>query len=185
MSNLFRLFYEFFKTGLFSIGGGMATFPFLKKMGETTGWFSDAELMNMLAVSESTPGPIGINMATYIGFRVSGIIGGIVATVGEVMPSVIIIILVASALQRFKGNVYVDRAFYGLRPASSGLISAAAAGIIVSVLFPAGESAVFVPGLIFGLILFVLMNYVKFTRKLHPVVFIAVSAAVGIIFRWQ
>lgn len=186
MSDLLRLFIEFFKTGLFSIGGGMATLPFLKEMGETTGWFTDAELMNMLAVSESTPGPIGINMATYIGFKVSGIIGGIIATVGEVTPSIIIIILIASALERFKGNVHVDRAFYGLRPASSGLITAAALGIILSVLFPGGGlESFFIPGLVFGAILFVLMNYVKLTKKLHPIVFIVLSAVAGIVFGWQ
>lgn len=186
MNDLLRLFAEFFKTGLFSIGGGMATLPFLKEIGETTGWYTDAELMNMLAVSESTPGPIGINMATYIGFKVSGIIGAVIATVGEVTPSIIIIILIASALERFKGNVYVERAFYGLRPASSGLITAAALGIILSVLFPGGgPDSFFIPGLMFGAGLFVLMNYIKFTKRLHPIVFIALSAMVGIIFGWQ
>ena len=188
-----RLFLEFFKTGLFSVGGGMATFPFLKEMGERTGWFTGGDLMNMLAVSESTPGPIGINMATYVGFSVGsrfagaigGVIGGVIATLGEITPSIVIIIIVASVLKKFRSNVYVDRAFYGLRPASAGLISAAALGILITVLFPTGQiRELFLPGLIFAVILFVLMNYVKFTKKLHPIVFIALSAVVGIIFKW-
>ena len=79
-----RLFWEFFKTGLFAIGGGMATLPFLHDIGEATGWFTQAQLMNMLAVSESTPGPIGINMATYVGFTVAGVPGAVIATLGEV-----------------------------------------------------------------------------------------------------
>jgi hypothetical protein len=78
-----RLFWEFFKTGLFAIGGGMATLPFLHDIGEATGWFTQAQLMNMLAVSESTPGPIGINMATYVGFTVAGVPGAVIATLGE------------------------------------------------------------------------------------------------------
>ena len=120
-----KLFWEFFKTGLFAIGGGMATLPFLKNIGETTGWYTYGDLMNMLAVSESTPGAIGINMATYVGFTCGGILGGIIATLGEITPSIIVILLVAAFLKSFRSNRYVDRAFYGLRPASTGLIGAA------------------------------------------------------------
>ena len=97
-----RLFYEFFKVGLFSVGGGLATLPFLKEMGERTGWFTNTDMMNMLAVSESTPGPMGINMATYIGFLQGGIPGGIVATIGEVTPSLFIIMAVAVMLNKFR-----------------------------------------------------------------------------------
>lgn len=185
MSILLQLYFEFFKTGLFSIGGGMATFPFLKEMGETTGWFTNEQLMNMLAVSESTPGPIGINMATYVGYTVAGVPGGIVATLGEITPSIIIIILVAKALENFRRNPIVEKMFYGLRPASAGLIAAAAAGIFMTVIFPDGSiSDVFLPGLIFGILLFVLTNYVKWTRKLHPIWFILLSAVVGIVLKW-
>ena len=80
-----RLFWEFFKTGLFAVGGGMATVPFLKNIGLATGWYSQTDLMNMLAVSESTPGPIGINMATYVGFTVAGIPGAVIATIGDAL----------------------------------------------------------------------------------------------------
>lgn len=141
-----RLFYEFFKTGLFTIGGGMATVPFLYKMSTATGWFSHNDVANMIAVSESTPGPIGVNMATYIGF-VTGmeqygifgaILGSIIATLGLITPSVIIILLIAIFLKNFKDNPYVKNAFYGLRPASAGLITAAGLTIIVANLFPKG-----------------------------------------------
>ncbi|MBE5709610.1 MAG: chromate transporter, partial [Oscillibacter sp.] len=129
-----RLFWEFFKTGLFAIGGGMATLPFLHDIGEATGWFTQAQLMNMLAVSESTPGPIGINMATYVGFTVAGVPGAVIATLGEVTPSIIVILIIAALLRNFRENRYVDRAFYGLRPASTGLIGAACVSVVLEVL---------------------------------------------------
>ena len=114
-----RLFWEFFKTGLLSIGGGLATLPFLRQMGASCGWFTEKELANMLAVSESTPGPIGVNMATYVGFVTAGIPGAIVATLGLVTPSVIIILLIARALKAFRENPYVAKVFLGLRPAAT------------------------------------------------------------------
>ena len=115
-----RLFWEFFKVGLFSVGGGLATLPFLYSLGAKTGWFSTADVANMLAVSESTPGPIGVNMATYAGFDCGGVLGGVVATLGLVTPSVIVIVLIAMALQAFRTNKYVDAAFYvsASRPSS-------------------------------------------------------------------
>ena len=129
-----QLFWEFMKTGLFAVGGGMATLPFLQAIGESTGWYTYTDLMNMLAVSESTPGPIGINMATYVGFTAAGIPGAVIATLGEVTPSIIVILIVAAVLQSFRNNKYVDRAFYGLRPASTGLIGAACVSVILEVL---------------------------------------------------
>ena len=92
---LVRLFYEFAKVGLFAVGGGLATIPFLQQLGETTGWFTDAELSTMIAVSESTPGPMGVNMATYVGFHKEGIPGAVVATLGLIFPSIIVIIIIA------------------------------------------------------------------------------------------
>ena len=185
MNTCLRLFLEFFKTGLFSIGGGMATFPFLKEMGESTGWFTNAQLMDMLAVSESTPGPVGINMATYVGYTAAGIPGALSATFGEVLPSVIIIILISEALEKFRRNPYVEKAFYGLRPASTGLIAAAGIGIFRTVLFPEGAgNGFFIPGLILAAVLYVFTNFVKKTKNLHPICFIAFSAAVGILLKW-
>ena len=118
---LVRLFYEFFKTGLFAIGGGLATMPFLYNISESTGWFSRSDLTNMIAVSESTPGPLGVNMATYVGFSVSGIPGGIIATLGLVCPAVVIIIIISKFLNKFKENPYVEAVFHKIRPTSTGL----------------------------------------------------------------
>ncbi|MDY3282014.1 chromate transporter [Dysosmobacter sp.] len=191
---LLRLYWEFFKTGLFAIGGGMATLPFLKDIGETTGWYTYGELMNMLAVSESTPGPIGINMATYVGFTVSGIPGAVIATVGEITPSIIVILLVAMLLKSFKDNRYVSMAFYGLRPASTGLIGAACISVIFEVLLHIATSggqllnsfsfggSINGKGFVLAAVLLVLTNNVKKVKDLHPIVFILGSAVVGVVF---
>lgn len=198
MSVYLRLFWEFFKTGLFAIGGGMATLPFLKDIGASTGWFTQADLMNMLAVSESTPGPVGINMATYVGFTVAGIPGALVATIGEVTPSIIVILIVAAMLAKFRDSRYVANAFYGLRPASTGLIAAACAGVVMQVFaaitsesvdgsllmdFSWGGSVSW-RALALAAALLVFTRGVKKTKDLHPIVFIAVSAVIGVVFRF-
>jgi len=183
-----RLFYEFFKTGLFAIGGGLATLPFLTDMGQRTGWFTSTELADMVAVSESTPGSIGINMASYVGYTTGGIPGVVAATLGEVTPSIIIITIIASLLKSFRDNKYVGRAFYGIRPASTGLIASACVSVMtICLLDLAAFSA---SGLIRDLVslkslaLFITVsaftNFVKPAKKLHPIFFIAASAAVGI-----
>ena len=191
-----RLFLEFFKTGLFAIGGGMATIPFLYEMSDKTGWFTHADLANMIAVSESTPGPIGVNMATYVGYITGmnaggmgfALLGAVTATIGLITPSVIVIMLVAAVLKKFSENRYVNSAFYGLRPASTALIAAAGITVVITNLLPIndiiekGVWAVNWQGLILAAALWVLMNKVNFTKKLHPIVFIGISAAVGIIF---
>lgn len=193
-----RLFWEFFKTGLFAIGGGMATLPFLKNIGLATGWYSQTDLMNMLAVSESTPGPIGINMATYVGFTVAGIPGAVIATVGEVTPSIIVILIVAAMLAKFRDSKLVSNALYGLRPASTGLIAAACIDVVLQVLLRASSSTVSGSimkvfslvgslnwrGLALAAVLLVVTNWVKLTKKWHPIVFIGLSAAVGVVFRF-
>ncbi len=189
------LFWEFFKTGLFSIGGGMATIPFLYDMADTTGWFTRTDLANMIAVGESTPGPIGVNMATYVGFVtgmgngniLAAILGALVATLGLITPSIIIILIVATVLKNFRENRFVDHAFYGLRPASTGLIAAAGISVAVSNLILIGGEATHTfmlnwKGLILGIALWLLTNVVKPTKKLHPIVFIGLSAVVGIVF---
>ena len=198
---LLRLYWEFFKTGLFAVGGGMATLPFLQAIGENTGWYTYGDLMNMLAVSESTPGPIGINMATYVGFEVAGIPGALAATIGEITPSIVVILIVAAVLQSFRNNKYVDNAFYGLRPASTGLIGAACVAVILEVLtgiqIAAGSGSIVkssitidagnlfnLPGLLLAAALLALTNYVPKVKDLHPIVFIGISAAVGILFRF-
>lgn len=198
---LVRLYWEFFKTGLFAIGGGMATLPFLQDIGESTGWYTYADLMNMLAVSESTPGPIGINMATYVGFTIGGVPGAVVATIGEVTPSIIVILIVAALLKSFRENRYVNNGFYGLRPASTGLIGAAGVTIILEVLtniqslgsgdgiinrfaLESGMGLLNWPALALAAVLLVLTNWVKPTKNLHPIIFIVISAVVGVVFHF-
>ena len=186
-----RLFWEFFKVGLFSVGGGLATLPFLYSLGAKTGWFSTADVANMLAVSESTPGPIGVNMATYVGFDCGGVLGGVVATLGLVTPSMIVIVLIAMALQAFRTHKYVDAAFYTLHPASTGLIAAAGWSVFALVLvnldaYRASYQLADLlqwKNLILFAVIWVLTNLVKPLKKLHPVVFLALAAVVGIVFR--
>lgn len=190
-----RLFYEFFKTGLFAVGGGMATIPFLYSMADATGWFTRMDVDNMIAVGESTPGPIGVNMATYVGYLTGGnagglpaaILGAVVATLGLITPSIIVILIIASFLKSFRDNRYVDSAFYGLRPASTGLIAAAGLSVVVSNLFfveamEGGFSLAVLnwKGWILAIVLWVLTNKVKQTKKLHPIIFILASAVVGV-----
>ncbi len=188
-----RLFYEFFKVGLFAIGGGMATIPFLYEISDSTGWFTHTDLTNMIAVSESTPGPIGVNMATYVGFLTgdsvggsfSAVFGAIISTLGLITPSIIVILIIAAVLNSFRNNKYVNNAFYGLRPASTGLIAAAGLSVLASNMF-IGEkinlSAFNWQGLILAVVLLLLTNVIKKTKNLHPIIFIAFSAVVGIVF---
>ncbi len=185
-----RLFFEFFKTGLFAVGGGLATLPFLYDMAGKTGWFTTAQLADMIAVSESTPGPIGVNMATYVGFETGGVPGAVIATLGLITPSIIVILLIARVLHQFRQNRYVDAAFYGLRPCSVGLIAAAGLLVVKIAVFDFdrfGETGSFLSlfrpkALILAVALLVLTRWVKPLKGLHPIVFILGSAAVGILF---
>ena len=188
---IFRLFWEFFKVGLFSVGGGLATLPFLYSMGAATGWFTAGDVANMLAVSESTPGPIGVNMATYVGHELLGLPGALAATLGLVAPSFLVILAVSAALKSFRNNRYVEAAFYTLRPASVGLIAAAGWGIFTLVLINAEAYAA--SGNLLALfrwesialfaLIWVLTNLVKPLKKVHPAAFLALAALAGILFR--
>ncbi len=185
-----RLFFEFFKTGLFAVGGGMATLPFMYDISTRTGWFTHEMLADMIAVSESTPGPIGVNMATYVGFVTAGIPGAVIATLGLITPSVIIILLIARALKAFRENRYVEAGFYGLRPCSVGLISAAGFLVVKLALLNTGlyQQTGNLPDLFnfkaiaLAAVLLVCTRRVKKLKGLHPIVFILCSAAVGIAF---
>ena len=187
-----QMFWEFFKTGLFAVGGGMATIPFLYNIADKTAWFTHNDLANMIAISESTPGPIGVNMATYVGFitgmDVAGvptaILGAVTATLGLITPCVIVILLICMILKSFRNNKYVDSAFYGLRPASTGLITAAGLTVALSNLFTTDVMSFATlnwKGIVLGVVLWVLTNKVKQTKKLHPIVFILASAVVGVV----
>ena len=182
MTIYLRLFWEFFKTGLFAIGGGMATLPFLYDMADKTEWFTRAQLADMIAVSESTPGPIGVNMATYVGYLTKGVPGAITATLGLVTPSIIIILIIAAFLEAFRTSKYVSGAFYGLRPASTALITAA--GLVVVKETFLVSTGFFWQGLILAAVIIVLTNFVKKTKGWPPIVFIGLSALVGVVFRF-
>ena len=157
MTLYLRLYWEFFKTGLFAIGGGMATLPFLKDIGASTGWFTQTDLMNMLAVSESTPGPLGVNMATYVGYLTAGIPGAVAATIGLVAPSVIVILIVAAA---------------GLSVVGLALLYSGQTGL----------AAVNWKAVALAAVLLVLTRWCKPTKGLHPIVFILASAIIGVVF---
>ena len=179
---LLQLFYEFFRTGLFLFGGGLAAIPFLQEISYRTGWFTLEQLMDMIAVSEAAPGPIGINMATYVGYIVAGIPGGIVASLGLIAPSLLIATVVARFLDKFRENTRVNSALYGLRPASLGLVTAAGVAVLRLTLLPAGPLGdaflnINLWGVLLAAVLFVLTN--KF--KAHPVVFLAGAAGVGVL----
>ena len=183
-----QLFFEFFKVGLFAIGGGLATIPFLTDMGARTGWFSAGELANMIAISESTPGPMGVNMATYVGFHTGGLLEGVIATLGLVCPSIIVILIIAGFLKKFRESRGVDAVFYGIRPASTALITAALVEVCAIALVNTGAAfggADFFrwKAIVLAVAVFVCLQ-VKPLKKLHPIVFIALSAAIGVIFRF-
>ena len=183
MMTLVTLFLEFFKTGLFAIGGGMATLPFLYELVKY-GWYTMPELMDMIAVAESTPGPIGVNMATYAGFRACGILGSVTATIGLVMPSVIIVILVFKILEKFRNAPVVEDSFYGLRPAVAGLITVACTELFKLTMLKEITNGFFSVFDYKALILFAVLTACVFKfKKIHPIVFIAIGAVCGILFQ--
>ena len=182
-----RLFFEFCKIGLFSIGGGLATIPFLAELGERTGWFASGELANMIAISETTPGPMGVNMATYVGFTSGGLFGGVVATLGLVFPSIVIILIISKFLQKFRQSQVVDSIFYGLRAASVALISMSLLKVAQIALLRQSESSSFLsliswPAVALFILVFLFLR-VSPLKKLHPICFIAFGAVVGIMIR--
>lgn len=182
-----RLFIEFFKTGLFAVGGGLATLPFLYEISAKTGWFTAHDIADMIAVSEATPGPIGINMATYVGFKTLGIFGGIISTLGLICPSVIIIIIISKVLNKFRDSVIVSRIFYALRPASTALIAAAGLAVakialLNTEIYEKGGSFLSLVNWKCILLAAGIFAGIKIFNR-HPIIYIAIAAAVGVIFR--
>ena len=185
---LLLLFFEFFKTGLFAVGGGLATVPFIRDMGAAYGWIGEKEIANIIAIAESTPGPIGVNAATYVGYLVGGIPGSVVATLGLVTPSVIIIVLVAKAIRKYADSYLVNSLFTSLRPAAIGLITAAGFSLLLVALgikadflrfsFSADWYTLLKLG-IYGV--FVFFAFWKKTAKIHPLFFILAGGALGAI----
>lgn len=215
MIELIRLFLEFFRIGICAFGGGLATIPFLQELAEQTGWFTQEQLGNMLAISESTPGAIGVNMSTYVGYLVGmaefdnylmGFVGGIIATLGFVSPSIIIILIICQFLVKFKESKYVKWAFYGLRAASLGLIGAAAYSVLTLTVINPDEAKLCFNGVnkenffneiwpaigdafkVFfnykALILAVVLAFLVFKFKKHPIIYIVLAAIIGIIFKF-
>lgn len=180
-----QLFWEFFKVGLFTVGGGLASLPFLYDISDKTGWYTHAQLADMIAISESTPGPIGINMATYVGFTSAGIIGSVLATLGFIIPSIIIVSIVSGFLKKFSENKFVKGAFYGLRAVSVALICAALISVVkISLInIPLFQETGAVLDLISipGIILAAACYFVLKKWNPHPVFVLGGSAAVGIL----
>jgi len=195
MKTFLLLMLEFFKTGAFAIGGGLATIPFLKEISENRGWFTLQELTDFIAISESTPGPIGINMATYAGFNAGsslgsvwlGILGGVTATFALVLPSVIIIIIVAKFLDKFSSSMLVKNSFEALRPTVCGMIAAAGISVFSGACLHEeffGKVTEFaqilnVEAIAMFAVLFVVSRFVK----CHPVFLIIPAAVVGILLK--
>ena len=195
---LCKLFWEFCKTGLFAIGGGMATVPFLREIADKTGWFTAGQLADMIAVSESTPGPLGVNMATYVGYTVGssqlgspwmGIVGAVTATLGLIFPSIVIVLCISFFLKRFRTSTLVDAALYGLRPASVALISAAGVEIVlfailrVDSIYQIGEAQLSWKSVALAAGVYAGTNLIPKLKKLHPIWFILLSAIVGILLK--
>jgi chromate transporter len=176
---LFLLFVEFLKIGLFSTGGGLATLPFLYRMAGTYDWISHTDIANMLAVSESTPGPIGINMAAYTGFKCVGVIGSVTATLGLITPSIIVIIAIARILQSFKENAVVKAVFAGLRPAATGLIGGVLLGVLRIALYNSSAPVWYEFLKRRECILFLAIFLGIRLLKKHPVVYIAAAGIAG------
>lgn len=183
---LAEMYFRFFCVGLFSVGGGLATLPFLQSMGEATGWFNAVDISNMVAISESTPGPMGINMATYVGYHTAGILGSVIAPIGLCTPAIVIIIIVSKVLSKFRDSKYVNNAFYGLRAASLGLIAAACYSVAKIALFKSeifAETGSFFQAIDYKSVILcvVIFILIKCFKKIHPIVFIVLAAAVGVI----
>lgn len=185
LSLMLQMFWEFMKIGLFAVGGGPATLPYLMDLTEKFDWYTMEELTNMIAISESTPGPLGLNMSTYAGFQTLGIFGGIVSTLGLVIPSIVVITLIAKFLENFNENKFVQGAFAGIRPAVTALIAYAVYGVCEVSLFTQTDAG-YVPAvktIILCIIVFGLLQ-VKRLQKYHPAFWLLFAAVIGIVLRF-
>lgn len=188
MNVYLQLCIEFGKISVFAIGGGLASLPFLYALSDKFGWFTHADLANIIAVAESTPGPIGVNMATYVGFTTAGIPGGVLATASYVLPSLIIGVVVGRFLERFKASPYVESVFYGIRPAVCGLIAAAGLKIMTISLVDVEtfqQTGALIDVLkIPAIVMFIVMTVMNGKLKWHPAVYIAAAAVVGVLLKF-
>ena len=164
-----KLFLEFFHIGLFSFGGGYATLPFLYHIADVQKWYTTKELADMIAISSITPGPIGVNVATFAGFKTAGILGSLIATTSVILPSFIIVVIVSKVLEQFKHNKYVRSVIYTLKPAGCGLLAAVGVDMFIN--------NINIPGMVLLAGLF----FASLTEKRDPLFYLAVSALVGLI----
>lgn len=179
------LFWEFFKIGLFAVGGGMATLPFLMDLAKKYDWYTASELTNMIAISESTPGPIGINMSTYAGYQTAGIPGALIATGALVLPALFIIILIAKFMGKFYNNPTVQAVFYGIRPAVAAAIAFAVWGLCRITLLDESSGGIHPIWTHIGICLLVFgLLQVKKLQKLHPLWWLVAGAIFGILFQF-
>ncbi|NLZ93074.1 MAG: chromate transporter [Firmicutes bacterium] len=171
---LLQLYLAFVKMGFFSIGGGYVMLSLIEKeIINVRGWLTSAEFVDVLAISEMTPGPIAINSATFIGYRVAGVLGSAAATIGVITPSLLLVLLAATLLKRFYQNTWVQAVFSGLRPAVIGLIAGAA-------IFITRTTLINVPSVIIALGAFILLIF----TRLHPILVLTLSALAGISYQY-
>ena len=179
---MFTLFITFFQIGLFTIGGGYAMIPLISQYTTEYGWLALEELTDFIGISESTPGPFAVNIATFIGMQEEGILGAFFATLGVVLPSFIIILFIAKYFQNVRNNFFVNAAFEGLRPATLGLIISSVWMIAANTFLQTGISGIealkWKSFVIFGILLLTKILY----KKIHPIALIGLSAALGIVF---
>lgn len=168
-----QLFWQFFQIGIFSFGGGYATMPFLYEIADKFHWYSTSELTNMLAVSSITPGPVGVNVATFAGFNSGGILGSALATTAVILPSFIIVTIVSKTLEKFKTNRMVKGAVRSIKPAGCALLTSV------------GIKLIFTSNLhLFGTLLLIALIITSFIKKLDPLIYLGISAIAGLIIGW-
>lgn len=164
-----KLFLEFFHIGLFSFGGGYATLPFLYHIADVQKWYTAKQLSDMIAISSITPGPVGVNVATFAGYLTSGVSGALVATMSVILPSLIIVVIISKLLEQFKHNKYVQSVIYTLKPAGCGLLAAVGVDMFVNNIN------------LLGMFLLAGLFWASLTEKRDPLFYLAVSALVGLI----
>lgn len=177
------LFWEFFKIGLFSFGGGMATIPFLYEISEKYSWFDKNVIVDMIAIAESTPGPVGVNMATYAGYKAAGLLGAIISTFSLVAPSLVLVIIVAKILDKFRENEYLKAVISGLQPAVIGLVTAVFLDILTLGLFSHNVNNLY--NLDFKFIALFLFLLLLISRKnINIIIYFVISGLIGFLIRF-
>ncbi len=169
-----QLFWNFLNIGIFSFGGGYATLPFLYQISETYNWYSLDDLSNMIAVSSITPGPIGINMATFAGFKTAGILGSLLATTSIILPSLIFVVLISKALQKFRENIYVKSIIYVLKPLGCGLLCAVGVNMFINNFLTESIN-------LYNIVFLTILILISMHKKLTPLFYLGIAAVYGVV----